>query len=213
MPRSFRTASLAALAWLAWAPPLAAKPPAPDASDPREIYRDRGISICVAEMATVPDIGPDGLEAMCGCALDRFMARGPTGAPPPLGPDRLGAVMAGELMSCAAGRDSALAAAVARRLAGPAMRAPAAAPAPPPPIGAPDKRHAGGGPRFDPADWFSGFTAPRWLAALPLWAWAPLALLFFALVRGLLRRRDGRGDLIGPPRAMRPGTRLGPPPR
>jgi hypothetical protein len=212
MPRLFRTAALAAVAWLASAPPLAAKPPAPDASDPREVYRDRGISICVAEMGTIPDIDPDGLEAMCGCALDRFMPRWPTGAPPPLGSDRIGAVMASELMSCAAGRDAALAAAVARRLAEPAMRTAPAAP-PPASVAAPDKRPVPAGPGFDPVGWFAGLTAPRWLAVLPLWAWPPLALLAFALVRALRRRRDGRGDLLGPPRAMRPGTRLGPPPR
>jgi hypothetical protein len=214
MPRLFRTAALAALAWLASAAPLAAKPPAPDPSDPRQIYRDRGISICVAEMRSIPDITPDDLEAMCGCAFDRFMPRWPTGALPPLAPDRIAPVVGSELLSCAAGQDSELAAAVARRLSETAMRAPPVAPLPPPgETAAPDKPPEPAGPGLGLRAWFDGLSPPRWLAGVPRWAWPPIALLVFALVGALFRRRDGRRDLMGPPRAMRPGARLGPPPR
>lgn len=217
MPRLLRPASLAslaALASLALASPLAAKPSAVDPSDPRQIYRERGISTCVAEMGTIPDITPDDLEAMCGCAFDRFMPRWPTGALPALGPGRIGPVMGGELLSCAAGRDAALAAAVARRFAEAAMRAPPAASAPLPAAdGAPDKRPEPARPGFDLRAWFDNLSPPRWLIGIPLWAWPPIALLVFALLRALLRRRDSRQDLMGPPRSMRPGARPVPPPR
>jgi len=217
MPRLLRTASLAAVAGLALAPPLAAKPPAYDPSDPRQVYRERGVSTCVAEMRTIPRMTPDDLEAMCGCALDRFMPRWPTGALPPLGPGRMGSVMGSELLSCAAGQDAELAAGVARRLAEAAMQAPPAAPPPAsipmPEAAVPDKRPAPSAPRFDPGAWLDGLTPPRWLAGIPLWAWLPIGLLVFILLRALLRRRDDRQDLMGPPRSMRPGARLGPPRR
>ena len=207
MPRLLRTASLAAFAWLALAPAVAAKPTAVDRSDPRQVYREQAIAVCVAEMGTIRAITPDGLEAMCGCAVDRFMPRWPTGALPRLDSGRMGPVMGSQLLSCAAaGKDPALAAAVARRLAETAMRAPPAASDPPP---GPGKRPEPSSPRFDLRAWFDGLSAPPWLTGigLPLWAWLPIALLVFALLRALIRRRDSRQDLMGPPRSMRLGGR------
>jgi len=203
-----RTASLALIAALA-AAPLAAKPPAPadkpraaDRSDPREIYRGRGISVCVAHMRAIPDITPDELEALCGCAFDRFMPRWPTGALPPLAGGGLPPVLRSELLSCAAGQDSDRVAAVASRLAElPAVSEAPAAGRP----GAP-------GPGFDVGAWLEDLTLPRLPGGFPLWALIPIALLAFVLFRALFRRRESGRDLMGPPAHMRRGGWPGRPP-
>lgn len=203
-----RTVSFALLAALAAAAPLAAKPPAPadkpraaDRSDPREIYRGRGISVCVAEMRAIPGITPDDLEALCGCAFDRFMPRWPTGALPQLAGGGLPPALRSELLSCAAGRDSDLVAAVASRLAElPAVsEAPAAA--------EPGPSESG----FDVGTWFEGLTLPRLPGGFPLWALIPIALIVFVLFRALFRRESGR-DLMGPPAHMRRSGWPGRPP-
>ena len=120
-------APLLVLAALAAAPALAQKPGVDDLE--REAYRGRGISLCLVNVAAAEGVSADDAEAICGCALDRFMPRWPTGALPAIGTSRFQTVMAGDLLSCTAEQRPALAAAVARRLAG----APAPAAAAPPP--------------------------------------------------------------------------------
>lgn len=202
------------LAALAAAPVLAQKPGAADPE--RDGYRDRGVALCVADLQAAEGAAPDDVEAICGCAFDRFMPRWPTGALPALGPGRLQPVMGGDLLSCAGERRPALAAAVARRLA---VAPPPYAEAPPPvaeeggkPVDAADTPERSAG---DLRTWWNGLSGPRWLTQsdLPLWAWVLLALFVFLFLRGLLRRREER-DLDGPPPWMRPGGRPpGPPPR
>lgn len=211
-------ASLAPLAVLA-AAPLAAKPQGGQPLDPaREYYRGDGVTLCVAEMRTVESVTWEEQEILCGCAFNRFMPGRATAALPRLDRGGFIRVMGSELLACAAGENADLAARVARRLA----QAPAAAEPPvlvpiAPAAGAgaaPDKPEpSGSGRDFDFRAWLGGLSLPGWLAGLPLWAWLPIALLVFALLRALIRRRDPRQDLLGPPRSMRPGGRLGPPPR
>lgn len=205
------------LAALEAAPMAAAKPPAPDSPDaPREEYRGQGVSMCVAELRGVETITPDQQEMMCGCAFDRFMANRATAALPPLEAGGIARAMGGELLGCAALEDSELAAAVARFVAQAAMRPPPSPTAVPLPeaIGEPAKpppeADAAG---FDLRRWFEGLSVRRWLSGLPLWAWLPIVLFGLIRIWARFRGTDSRRDLMGPPRSMRPGTHLGPPPR
>ena len=209
--RSLLAVSLGLLAAAAL-PAATGKPRGADPSDPREIYRGRGMSICVAELESIEEAGADAAEAACGCAFDRFMPRWPTGALPPLGSGRLPPAIGSELVACAAGQDAALGAALARRLAA----APTEAEAGGKPIDGYDASGAPERPAWDFRTWVDGLGLPRWLrgSSLPLWIWVPLIVFVFLFLRGLMRRRD-RDDLIGPPRSIDPGTRRPdlPPPR
>jgi hypothetical protein len=200
---------LLVLAAFAAAPLSAQKPGAADPE--RDAYRERGIALCVADLQAAEGATPDEVEAICGCAFERFMPRWPSGALPALGPGRLQPVMGGDVIACAAEQRPALAAAVARRLA-------ATPPAGAPPLateagGKPTEAADAAAPGADRKGWFDGLSMPRWLgdSDLPLWAWVLLGLFVFLFLRGLLRRREER-DLDGPPPSMRPGGRPGPPP-
>jgi hypothetical protein len=200
------------------AAPLAAQKPGAD--DPeRDHYRGQGISMCVAELRAVEGITPDDLEAVCGCAFDRFMPGRETAALPRIGPRRMIRLLAGPLVGCAVAQRPELGTAVARHVVA-APNAPAIEPAPPP-VAAPtaaadDKRPldpAAGGPGLDPSAWLDGLSVPSWLTGgrLPRWAWLPLGALALALLGLFFRRRDGDRDLDGPPPHMR--ARTDPPPR
>lgn len=208
-----RIALAVSLAALAASPLLAQKPEAGD--DPRERYRDQGISMCVAEMNAIEGVTPDAGEALCGCALDRFMPRWPTGALPPLGAGPLAPAMEVDLLACANTQDAVLAVAIARHMAQSpsSAAAPVFVPAPTPVVS--DKRPDGPeASDFDFGAWLDAVPLGRWLARsdLPLWAWAALAALLLVLLRALFGRREGQ-DLLGPPRSMRPGPRPGSWPR
>ena len=192
--------------------PLLAQKPTADPD--RDRYRDGGIAICVAELNEVEGTTPDSSEAICGCAVGRFMPRWPTGALPPLGEGRIRTVMAGELLACAAREDGALAAPVARHLAAaPTVPSATAPDEGGKPVEVPDEPER---PAFDLRAWFDGLWPPQWLtrSGLPVWLLAPLILFVLLFLRGLMRRRDGK-DLMGPPRSLDPGTRRPdlPPPR
>lgn len=210
---------LAPLALLAAAPSLAQKPAAED--EVRGRWRGGAVSICVAEMNALQGVTPEDSEAVCGCAVDRFMPPWPTDALPPLGSGRLPSGVRSAVVACAAGQSSELAAAVARWQA-----AASAAGAPPPVAATPLAPDEGGKPTDsdDPPErpaadfrsWMGSLGLPAWLtrSGLPLWAWIPLVVFVFLFLRGLMRRRDGK-DLMGPPRSLDPSTRRPelPPPR
>ena len=219
--RNLLAASLA----FAAAAPLSAQKPGVEADPVRERYRVQGVALCVADLNAVEGVRPDDSEAICGCALTRFMRRWPTGALPPLGEGRLRTMAGGELLGCAAGRDSELVAALARHVAvSPTLVPPPAAPtviAPAEggkPVAMPEEEEGGEpeGPGFDFRAWVNGLGLPGWLtnSGLPLWALIPLIVFVLMFLRGLMRRRDGK-DLIGPPRSLDPSTRRPdlPPPR
>jgi hypothetical protein len=46
---------------------------------------------------------------------------------------------------------------------------------------------------------------------LPAWAWFAIGFLILLLLGALVRRRDDRRDLLGPPPSMRPGAGAGQP--
>lgn len=195
----------AALAASAAAGPLLAQKPGAEPDPERERYRGQGISLCVAEMNALEGVTPDESEAICGCALERFMANRPTGALVPLGDGQLRVAAGSRVLACAMSEAPARAGAVSRWMA-------AAAPAPvvePLPTaadegGKPVATEDGSEPEADRRSWFEGLTLPRWLrdSSLPLWAWIPLLVFVFLFLRGLFRRGEGR-DLDGPPPSMR----------
>jgi hypothetical protein len=188
------------LAALAAVPLLAAKPPAGGPLDTeREAYRGRAVSACVAELRAVPDLSPDDLEGICGCALDRFLSGRGTEALPPLGASRLRGPMEGDLLGCAAELRPDRAAAIARRgiVPPPLAAAPPAAPKPPPDEDAAAVDEAE--PDFDLWAWLRDL-------AVPAWAWIAISFLLILLAAALLRRRDDRRHLLGPPPSMRHRT-------
>ena len=198
-------AALAAIA----AAPLAAKPPAPGGvADARGAWRERGLALCVADLRIVTDLSGDDMEGICGCAFGRFIDRRAASAPPPRGPEYFRGMMESEIVSCTAEPRPDRTREVAGRGVEPpdvvveAKRVPApAGPAADTPSGA----------RFDPGAWLRGLDIRARLAALPAWAWIAIGVLFLLLIGALVRRRDDRRHLLGPPPSMRSGT--APPPR
>lgn len=190
----------AAFATLAAAPPLAAKPPAggggPEAGD---AYRERGIALCVADLRIVTDLSGDDLEGICGCALGRFLDGRAASALPPLGPGRFRGVMESELIACTGElRPDRTGEVAGRGIAPPDAAFDGKPPAPAgPALDAPKSA------RVDPGAWLRGFDLRARLAALPAWAWVAIGFLFLLLLGALIRRRDDRRDLIGPPPSMR----------
>ena len=193
-------APLFVLAALAAAPALAQKPGVDDLE--RDAYRGRGISLCLVNVAAAEGVSADDAEAICGCALDRFMPRWPTGALPAIGTSRFQTVMTGDLLSCTAEQRPR----ARRRGRAPPGGAPPPAAAAPPPVagGGRQARRCGRRARASSEesgaglrDWWNGLTLPRWLGGgdLPLWAWVVLALFAFLFLRGL----------PPPPRGARPG--------
>jgi hypothetical protein len=188
------------LAALAAAAPLAAKPPPPGGGpDAGDAYRDRGIALCVADLRIVADLGPDDLEGICGCALGRLMDGRPASALPALGPGRFRGVMESELVACTAELRPDRIGDVAGRGAPP----PDAAFGGKPPAPAGPAADVPRGQRGDPGAWPRGPGLRARLTALPAWAWVAIGFLFLLLLGALIRRRDDRRNLIGPPPSMR----------
>jgi hypothetical protein len=178
------------LAALLALPLLAAKPPpgAPMGSG-REAYRDRGIGACIAELGSLPNLSPDELDGLCGCAVGRFVEGRQTDALPPIRPGRFLGLIGPDLSVCSAELRVEQAAASARARAEPPLAT--AAPIAP------------GAAASDPLEWLRGLALPAWLAALPRWAWVALGILLLLLIGGFFRRRDDRRHLLGPPPSMR----------
>ena len=214
-----RFALLALLAAALAAAPLAAQKPAEgDKTDPaQQRWRDRGVALCVAELRPVQGITPDELEAICGCAIERFTANRAAGALPELeGARRLRGTIGGSVLACAFQQERPeLVSAVSRWLANrppvtPVTPVPTISPLPAPvPAPEADKPEStavpeAAGPGFSLSDWWGGLAWPRWLspAGVPLWLVLPLGLLALVLLARLLRRDSSR-DLVQPPRHMR----------
>ncbi len=203
-------AALALLAALLAAAPLAAqKPDQGDKPDPDRRWREPGIAVCVAELSAVEGMTPDALEAICGCALERFAPNRPAGALPELGGGRLRDALGGFVLACAAQEQPELSAAVARWLAerppasssSPVLAEPAPEADKPESASASEAAGTGSGLRA----WWDGLGWPRWLSGSGLWLWLPLGLLALVLLARLLRR-DASRDLIRPPPHMRRTT-------
>jgi len=222
-----RRAAAILLALLAAAALPAAKPvppgDAPVQDDAQERWRGRGISVCVAELRALPDLGPDDLESICGCAFDRFAQAGGTTPPPPVERGAMPASLRGPLIACTARTRPDRAGDVARLVT---VRPQTIAPTPPPAAEAPldakpadedgdtapaesqESGEAGGGFR----DWVSTLSLPAWLTGASVLWWIAIGIFVFGLLILKVRGRDPRKDLSAPPSYMRRGTPP-PPPR
>jgi hypothetical protein len=181
------------------AAPLAAKPPAPGGAP--DVYRERGVAICVAESAISDELGGDDLQAICGCAIDRFIEGRGAAALRSLGSGLLRGAIASELAACTA----ELGPERANDAAGPepARFRPVPEAKPPAPTPVDSAAAAPEGGRSGPGAWLRGLDIRARLAALPAWAWIAIGFLFLLLIGALVRRRDDRRHLLGPPPSMR----------
>ena len=197
------------------APPPPPKPPADGGADPdRDVWRARGLAICMGDLVPTEGATTSDLQATCGCALDRVAGSVRSDALPSVDPGSVRTQLGSQLLVCASDRRAAVAAAIARRLA-----APPAGDAPPtdakPVDGAPPAPEPGEAPKRSGSDsggWFDGLSLPGWItdSGLPSWAWVVLGVIAFLVLRGLKRGGDQR-DLIGPPPHMRLGARANSP--
>lgn len=214
--RPLRLAMLAAGLLLAAAKPVPSEGPSP-AEDAAERWRGQGISICVAELRAVPDLGPDDLEAICGCAFDLHSRGRDAARLPAIERGRVRSAMEGPLLTCTSRLRPDRFGEVARL--GTSAPAPVTPPVAPPPVadGKPrggegaassEDRPGGSGPGF--WSWAQGLL-PAWLAGASVLVWVGIGIFLFGLAVLALRRRDPRSDLVGPPSHMRCG--LPPPPR
>ena len=211
--------ALAALAALPAAKPV---PPgdapaggAPD--DSRERYRGQGISLCVAELRAVPDLSPDDLESICGCAVDRYLT-GLRNVPNPQIEVRgaLGAHMVG----CTAQLRPERTSDVARRRAAiqqtPAPAADAVVDGKPTDADAEPAESASAGGESAGAgfwDWLGTWSWPAWLTGASVLWWIAGGIFVLGLLIMKVRRRDTRQDLSAPPSHMRRGAPPQPPRR
>jgi hypothetical protein len=187
----------------------------PDAAGER--WRGQGISVCVAELRAVPDLSPDDLEAICGCAFDRVLAGRGTAPLPPVEGGTLPPAMRGHLLLCTAQTRPDRTSQVARlNMRPPAAVAPVAEPLP---AEAKPVDEAAGGPPADQEsgggflDWVRSLSLPDWLTGASLLWWIAIGIFVFGLLILKLRRRDPRRDLTGPPSYMRRGAPPQPPRR
>ncbi len=222
-----RRAHAILLASLAAAALPAAKPVPPgDApggaavDDGRERWRGQAISVCVADLRAIPDLSPDDLESICGCAADRFLDGNGRAMLPPVGPGQLPPMLQGQRLACTARIRPESASAVARlgmaarRIQPPVAETPPADAKPPPdadtaaPAGTESGGESGG---F--WNWVRSLSLPAWLTGASFLWWIAIGILLFGLLLMKIRRRDPRNDLTGPPAHMRRGAPPQPPRR
>jgi hypothetical protein len=185
----------------AFAAPLAAKPPAPDGAP--DVYRERGVALCVTGSTISGELSGEDLQAICGCAIDRFIDVRGANALRSLGTGLLRGAIATEFAACTAelhpGRAS--------DAAGPDVARPEPVPEAKPPAPAPvDSAAAPESAHFDPGAWLRGLDIRARLAVLPASAWIAIGVLVLLLIGALIRRRDDRRHLLGPPPSMRSGA-------
>jgi hypothetical protein len=180
----------------AFAAPLAAKPPAPGGTP--DVYRERGVAICVTGSTISGELSGEDLQAICGCAIDRFIDDRGAAALRSLGSGLLRGAIANELAACTAelGPVRANDAAAPE----PARFRPVPEAKPPAPTPADSAAAAPEGARSGPGAWLD---IRARLAALPAWAWIAIGFLALLLIGALVRRRDDRRHLLGPPPSMR----------
>ncbi len=209
--------ALLAATLLPAAKPVPVEPPPPSAEDRLQSYRGQGISVCIAELRAVPDLGPDDLESICGCAFDRFLRGRNPASLPEIAPGRFRGVMEGPLLSCTAETRPDRTSQVARR--GISMPAPPVVSAPPPLDAKPQVEESA--PVEDVADnggggfwaWLSSLALPAWLTGASLLWWIAIGIFVLGLLILAFRRRDPRQDLSAPPSHMRRGMPPAPPRR
>lgn len=215
--------ALAALAALPAGKPLPPSDNPPDtAADARLRMRGQAISLCVAELRPVPDLSPDDLESICGCAVDRYLT-GLGGRPDPQ--VRLQGALETQMVACTARIRPERAGDVARRrVAAQQTAAPPVAEAPvadaPATDGKPDVAEETTEASVDGEEaggsfwaWLGTLALPAWLTGASILWWIAGGIFLFGLLLMKLQRRDPRNDLVGPPAHLRRGAPPQPPRR
>ncbi|MGZ8337615.1 MAG: hypothetical protein ACXWU1_13225, partial [Allosphingosinicella sp.] len=178
----------------------AAKPPPEAAPAEAGIARLQSLGTCVAAHPPAAGERLDSQDAYvvqnCECAIDRYAGRDAAG------PERLA--------DDAKPLEPYFAACRAERAAGRVATSPAA---PPSAVAPPDATAPGeptgvepvpDEPPSQPGRWSGVPDLGTWLrgTGLPRWSWTAIPLLVVGVLVLLFRRRRGRDDLLGPPRAM-----------
>jgi hypothetical protein len=160
-------------------------------------YLMRGVRACIAAHPPGPSRDPEDAFVAhdCRCAVDRFIAGRNTADLPPLRNDPK--LIEEAFASCRAERAGGQAPATATAEVDRGAKDPDAATSP--------------GASPDLWTWLSGLDPVGWLgrSGLPTWAWGVIAAFVLLLMLKLRGRRD-RGDLIAPPRSIRPPARVNP---
>jgi hypothetical protein len=174
-------------------------------------WRGEAVGACIETLHAIPELSPDDLEAICGCAAGRIIESNGRAPLPTVERGRIPAMMRGPLMTCTARTRPEQAGAVMRlAMNAPQIQTPPPAPAPPPleakPVdeadAAPPAESESGG--F--GDWVRSLSLPDWLTGASALLWVALGILVFGLLALKVRRRDPRNDLLGPPSSMRRGA-------
>ena len=182
----------------------------------RDSWRAQAVASCIERLHEVPDLSPDDLEAICGCAATRFLDVRGNGTLPPVERGALPPGMNGHVMLCTTQIRPDRTTQVAQL----SMRAP---PAVAPAITAPpaDAKPVDGADVRPPPEpeggglwaWLGSLSLPAWLTGASLLWWIAIGIFVFGLLILKVRRRDTRRDLTGPPPSMRRGAPLQPPRR
>jgi hypothetical protein len=179
--------------------------------DARQRWRGQAVAICVDELHAVPDLGPDDLESICGCAADRFLDGNGPAPLPQIARDQFPQAMQSRMLACTARIRPESASAVARLDIAVRQAPPPETQAPPTeakPVGdeglaAPASSDGGNDGGF--WAWLRSIGLPAWLTgASGLW-WIAIGIFVFGLLILKIRSRDPRRDLSAPPSSLRRG--------
>jgi hypothetical protein len=165
----------------------------------RTVYQTKALALCQMSMAEQWAQNPEGGDGAqgCGCAVDAFMAGKSVSQLPPLDAVNFPALVKDELAQCL---DKMAKIGVKQHVSAPASTEP-----PPVAVATPSLPTASPTPAVPVAGKPNptGADIAAWLAAVPLWAWAGIALAFLLVGARKLLGRDDRRDLLGVPASMR----------
>jgi hypothetical protein len=216
-------AALVGLGMLVAAKPLPpAEGPAETAAQARESWRGQGVSACIGELRAVPGLGPEDLESICGCAVNRQLRMVGDGPMPSVDPQTFRRAMRGFMISCTSQLRPERVSDVAR-LSMAATAPPAPVTEPPPADGKPagdeetvvqaESDGAGESSGGGLWGWLSTLSWPAWLTGASVLWWIAIGIFVLGLLILRFRGRDPRNDLAAPPSHMRRGAPPQPPRR
>ena len=168
------------------------------AFDMTDRYQVEGLGACLALHAPQPEDRTgdiNDIRQACQCAVGRFVAGRDTADLPSLRDDPK--LIGGNYAACRAERAVIRAAATAAAETDQGAKDPETSASP--------------GATSDLGEWLFRIDPAGWLGrtGLPTWAWGMIAAFVLLLMLKLRGRRD-RGDLIAPPKSIRPPARVNP---